>query len=88
MEYYAVSKHIYIRPQDTKDIHSMSFSFKRVCLNDSFFISTKRCITGTISIYEIGIMNSLKEESALMRKADSLEKTPLLGKIAGRRRRG
>ena len=63
MEYYAVSKHIYRRPQDTKDIHRMSCSFKRVCLNDSFFISTKRCITRTISIYEIEIMNSKRRIS-------------------------
>ena len=63
MEYYAVSKHIYRRPQDTQDIHRMSCSFKRVCLNDSFFISTKRCITRTISIYEIEIMNSKRRIS-------------------------
>ena len=63
MEHYAVSKHIYRRPQDTKDIHSMSFSFKRVCLNDSFFISTKRCITRTMSMYGIEIMNSKRRIS-------------------------
>ena len=38
----------------------------------------------------VGLMLKLKLQSFghLMRRADSLEKTPMLGKIEGRRRRG
>ena len=42
-------------------------------------------------IYSLeGLMPKLKLQYSghLMRKADSLEKTPMLGKIEGRRRRG
>ena len=69
-----------------------------LCLTPSPLMTTHLLIQGPLQqmlikqqIYSLeGLMPKLKLQYSghLMRKADSLEKTPMLGKIEGRRRRG
>ena len=53
-------------------------------------LGKSKAITATLGLYIGGLMLKLKLQyfGHLMQRADSLEKTLILGKIEGRRRRG